>query len=113
MKVHLEKVNLSVTTKKNTLPTSKPIAGNFRVSPDWENAAFVEEEGASVIYGEPKSRRVMRRERSSVWWNPEKVQFTVRVQVNPNRSSVIKAEWEFEECINFIKTKITEGNYGK
>ena len=60
MKTLVEKVDISITTIKNTLPQEKPVAGKFRISEDCETASFVEED-AVVIYGDPKSKRLMRR----------------------------------------------------
>ncbi|MBO4550332.1 MAG: hypothetical protein J5733_06345 [Bacteroidaceae bacterium] len=108
MKVHLKGVNVSVTTKKNSMPTKKPVAGSFRMSEDWENMAFVEDDRASVIYGEPKSHRVMRGDRYSVMWDSKREEYIIRVRVKPDPLAVMNAEWNCEDCINFIKRKIKE-----
>lgn len=104
MRTLVEKVDISISTKKNALPTSKPVAGRFRMSPDLGNASF-EEEDAVVIYGDPKSKRLMRGKGCSVWYNPEKKTYKICVQVNPDESPA-RPEWAFEECMNFIKRRI-------
>ncbi len=43
MKTLVEKVDISITTIKNTLPQEKPVAGKFRISENCETASFVEE----------------------------------------------------------------------
>lgn len=105
MRSHIEKVDLSVTTKKNSLPTSKPVAGRFRLSPTLDEASFVEED-CIVIYGEAKSKRLMQGKSCSVWWNPEKRTYKVCVSMTTERPSVNQAEWSFEDCLNFIRRRI-------
>ena len=106
MKAHIENVNLSVTTRKNALPTSKAVAGRFRLSPEMDTASFVEEEDTKVICGEPKTKRLMVGRGYSVRYNPEEGTFIVRVAMKGDPLSVTKAEWNFEECISYIKRKI-------
>ncbi len=97
-------VDISINTKKNALPTKSPVAGRFRIAPSCETASFVEED-AIVIYGDPKSKRLMRGNGCSVWYNPEKKTYKICVHVNPNESPA-RPEWAFEECMNFIKRRI-------
>lgn len=104
MKTLVEKCDISITTIKNALPQEKPVAGKFRISEDCETASFVEED-AVVIYGDPKSKRLMRGKGCSVWYNPEKKMYKICVHVNPNESPA-RPEWAFEECMNFIKRRI-------
>ena len=106
MKTHIENVNLSVTTKKNSLPTSKPVAGSFRLSPELDTASFVEEERAKIVIGEAKTKRLMTGRGYSVRYNPEEGTFIVRVAMKPDPLSVTKATWNFEECISYIKRKL-------
>lgn len=105
MKTHLESVDLMVTTKKNSLPTSKPVAGRFRLSPEMDTASFVEED-AVVIIGEPKSKRVMHGRTCAVYWHPEKERYSIRIAINPKdpRAKLI-AELDFETCIDFIRRR--------
>ena len=49
MKTLVEKVDISITTIKNTLPQEKPVAGKFRISENCETASFVEEDAASSM----------------------------------------------------------------
>ena len=104
MKTLVEKVDISITTIKNALPQEKPVAGKFRISENCETASFVEED-AVVIYGDPKSKRLMRGKGCPVWYNPEKKTYKICVQVNPDESPA-RPEWAFEECMNFIKRRI-------
>ena len=97
-------VDISINTKKNALPTKSPVAGRFRIAPSCETASFVEED-AIVIYGDPKSKRLMRGNGCSVWYNPEKNTYKICVHVNPEASPA-RPEWAFEECMNFIKRRI-------
>ena len=106
MKAHIENVNLSVTTLKNALPVSKAVAGRFRLSPEWDTASFVEEEGTRVVCGEPKTRRLMAGNGYSVRYSPEEKKYIVRVTMQGDPLSVTKATWNFEECINYIRRKL-------
>lgn len=105
MKTTIEKVDISITTKKNSLPTSKAVAGRFRLYEENTKAAFKEEEGASVIYGEAHTKRLMRGKNCSVHWHDEKKKYLIRIYVDPNVSPA-QPEWDFEECMNFIRRKI-------
>ena len=104
MKTLVKKVDISITTIKNALPQEKPVAGKFQISEDCTAASFVEED-AIVIYGDPKSKRLMRGNGCSVWYNPEKNTYKICVHVNPEVSPA-RPEWAFEECMNFIKRRI-------
>ena len=106
MKTHIENVNLSVTTKKNALPTSKAVAGRFRLSPEMDTASFVEEESAKIFCGEPKTRRLMYGRGFSVRYAPEEETFIVRITMKSDLLAITNATWNFEECINYIKRKI-------
>lgn len=106
MKTHIENVNLSVTTLKNSLPTSKPVAGRFRLSPEMDTASFVEEERAAVICGSAKTRRLMAGPGYSVRYEDETKKYIVRITMQGDPLSVTKATWNFEECVNYIKRKL-------
>lgn len=108
MRTMIEKVDLSVTTLKNALPTAKPVAGKFRLSQDLGTASFVEEEGASVIYGEPKSHTLMRDTSCSVKWDSKREEYIVRVRVKPSLRAAMRGDWDCEKCMNFIKRRIKE-----
>lgn len=108
MKAHIENVNLSVTTRKNALPTSKAVAGRFRLSPEMDTASFVEEEDTKVICGEPNTKRLMRGCGYSVRYDQKEEIYIVRVTMKPNPLAITNATWNFEECINYIKRKINE-----
>lgn len=110
MRTTLESVDVSVTTKKNALPT-KPLHGRFHLSSDFEKASFVEEEGEAVIFGERKSRRVYRGRNCAVHYNAEEEKFIIRVQVLANRRSLEAAEMDCEECLNFIDRRLKERMY--
>ncbi|MBR6032992.1 MAG: hypothetical protein IKP36_13720 [Bacteroidaceae bacterium] len=103
MKTTYEGVSLSVTTKKNATPEGKLLAGRLNVHKNAEKADFTEEEGAVVIYGEPKSKRIMQGRTCAVYWNPEKKQYLVRIRIDTGRKDPkLIAELDFEECMNFI-----------
>lgn len=112
MRTTFEKMDVTVTTKKNALPTSKAVHGRFHLSADFEKASFVEEEGEAVIFGERKSRRVFRGRNCSVHYNPEEDKYIIRVQVLANKRSLDAAEWDCEECLGFIGRKLKERLYG-
>ena len=50
MKTLVEKVDISITTIKNTLPQEKPVAGKFRISENCETASFVEEDAVRHLW---------------------------------------------------------------
>jgi len=108
MRTTIESVDVSVTTKKNALPTSKPLHGRFHLSPDFEKASFEEEEGEAVFFGERKSRRVFRGRNCAVHYNAEENKFIIRVQVLANRPSLEAALLDCEECLNFIDRRLKE-----
>ena len=102
MKTKLEKVDLSITTIKNSIPTSKPVTGRMRVSADMESASFVETDG-KVILGEGKCVRVYRGQNCSVWHDAEKDEYRIRVTLKKvDNQSTMMAQCDFEECMNFI-----------
>ena len=102
MKTLVEKVDISITTIKNALPQEKPVAGKFQISEDCTAAVFKEEENATVIIGESKSKRIMQGTRCAVYWNPEKERFKICISVPPNKADAIVAECDFEECMKTI-----------
>ena len=108
MKAKLEGVTLHVTTKASSMPTSRPVAGNLKLSPDWEDASFVEDAKACVIYGDPKAKPLKRGRLCSVWWHPEKKQYKISLRIDPKESPMFP-EWAFEDCMNFIKRRIADG----
>jgi len=102
MKTRLEKVDLSITTIKNSIPTSKAVTGRMRVSADMESATFVEEEG-KVILSEGKCSRVYRGQNCSVWYDAEKDEYRIRVTLKKvDNPSTMMAQCDFEECLNYI-----------
>ena len=106
MKTNFEAVELSVKTKKNRIPTSKAVTGRFHMSPDCEKAFFSEEENASVIIGEAKTRRLFRRNTCSVRYNEDDEEYVIRIRVKTSRPGYdLMAECDFEECINYIRAK--------
>lgn len=104
MKTRIDKCDLTVTTKKNALPTRKPIAGRFKLSSDLGEASFEEDANGIVIYGEPKSTCLFRRPRASVWWHPDKKEYKISIRV-PKDALLPLVECDYEECINFIKRR--------
>lgn len=108
MNAKLQAVDISVSTNGNSMPTKKPAVGRFRLSEDWEKASFVEDENASVIYGDPKAKPLKRGRMCSVWWHPEKKQYKISLRIDPKESPQLP-EWAFEDCMNFIKGRIAEG----
>ena len=106
MKTLVEKVDISITTIKNALPQEKPVAGKFQLSEDCSAAVFKEEENASVIYGESKSKRIMQGRRCAVYWNPEKERFKICISVPPTKAAAVVAECDFEECMKVICRRI-------
>lgn len=105
MKTKIENVDLSLTTKRSSLPTRNPVAGRFRLSPELDTASFVEED-CTIIFGDAKSKRIMQGKGCSVWWNPEKRTYKACITMTTERASVNQAEWNFEDCLNFIKRRI-------
>lgn len=108
MKSIIEKVDISITTIKNALPQEKPIAGRFQLSDDCSAAVFKEEENATVIIGESKSKRIMQGRRCAVYWNSEKERFKICISVPPTKAAVIAAECDFEDCLNYIKRRMLQ-----
>ena len=106
MKTLVEKCDIHITTIKNALPVSKPVAGKFQLSDDCSAAVFKEEENATVIIGDRKSRRIMQGPRCAVYWNTEKERFKICISVLPTRAATIVAECDFEECMNAISRRI-------
>ncbi len=105
MRTIYHKIALSVDTRKNVAPNGKLMAGKLSVDEEGEKANFKEEEGASVIYGEAHTKRLMRGKNCSVHWHDEKKKYLIRIYVDPNVSPA-QPEWDFEECMNFIRRKI-------
>lgn len=106
MRTRIENVDVHITTLANSLPTSKPAFGRFRVLPEQHVASFIEEESKVVICGEPKSRRLLQGKGYSVWYNEEKNQYKVRITLKPSDlTAAMMAQCDFEECINFIEKK--------
>ena len=108
MKSIIEKVDISITTIKNALPQEKPIAGRFQLSDDCSAAVFKEEENATVIIGESKSKRIMQGRRCAVYWNSEKERFKICISVPPTKAAVIEAECDFEVCLIYIKRRMLQ-----
>ena len=106
MKTFVEKCDIHITTIKNVLPQEKPVAGKFQLSDDCSVAVFKEEENATVIIGESKSKRIMQGSRCAVYWNPVKERFRICISVSPVKSAIIAAECDFEDCLNAIKRRV-------
>lgn len=105
MKSIIEKVDISITTKRNALPIEKPVAGRFRISEDCTAASFHEED-ATIIFGEPKSKRIMQGKHCAVYWNPEKGKYRISISIDPNQSGAfILAECDYEDCVTCIRKK--------
>lgn len=108
MKTTIENVKVNITTKRNSIPTSRPVPGRFKLSAEMDAATFVEEDGVCIV-GEPKSRRIYRGKNCSVWYNPEKERYAIRICLRLNMREIVFAESDFEECINYLRGKY----YGK
>lgn len=106
MKTLVEKCDIHITTIKNALPQEKPVAGKFQISDDCTVAVFKEEENATVIIGESKSKRIMQGQRCAVYWNSEKERFKICISVPPTRGAAVVAECDFEECMKAIMRRI-------
>lgn len=106
MKTFVEKCDIHITTIKNVLPQAKPVAGKFQLSDDCSAAMFKEEENATVIIGDRKSRRIMQGPRCAVYWNTEKKRFKICISVPPTMSAATVAECDFEECMKAISRRI-------
>ena len=106
MKSTIEKVDISITTKRNALPIEKPVAGRFRLSPDCTAASFQEEENATIIFGKGKSKRIMQGQRCAVYWNSEKERFKICISVPPTRAGAVVAECDFEDCMKAISRRL-------
>ena len=109
MKTIIESCELTISHRRN-MSEGKPLAGRIYVNGEDGKADFTESENATVIFGEPKSRRVLQGKSCSVWWNPEKERYTIRISMSPNMSSVLLSECDYEECITYIKSQIKK-NY--
>ena len=109
MKTIIQSCELTISHRRKYLAEDKPLAGRILVN-DLDNgkATFDEWEGATVICGEPKSRRVLQGKTCSVWWNPEKERYTIRISVAPNMDAAMLSECDYEECIAYVKRKIRE-----
>ena len=105
MRTRIENVNVHITTIKNSLPTSKPAFGRFRVLPEQHVASFIEENG-KVISGEGKSVRLLKGKNYSVWYDTERERYKIRIVVEPSeRGADMMAACDFEECLNYIKRR--------
>ena len=108
MKSMIEKVDISITTKRNALPIEKPVAGRFRISEDCTMASFHEED-ATIIFGEKKSERVMRGKHCAVYWDAEKKRYRISIIVDPSRPGFnVFAECDYEDCIQFIRRRVLQ-----
>ena len=106
MKSMIEKVDISITTKRNALPIEKPVAGRFRISEDCTMASFHEED-ATIIFGEKKSERVMRGKRCAVYWDSKKKRYRISILVDPSMPGFnVFAECDYEDCIRFIRREV-------
>ena len=102
----IEKVDISITTKRNALPIEKPVAGRFRISENCSEATFCEED-ATIIYGEKKSERVMRGRHCAVYWNREKGKYRISITIDPRQPGFnFLAECDFDDCLNAIKRRM-------
>ena len=104
MKTIVEKVDISITTKNNALPT-KPVAGRFRIAPSCDVASFIEED-ATIIFGESKRKRIMQGKHCAVYWNPEKGRYRISISIDPTQAGAfVLAECDYEDCVTCIKRK--------
>ncbi len=108
MNAIIEKVDVSVTTRMNSLPTSKAALGRFRLSEGLDAASF-EETGVAELLGESRSRRVFRKENASIWWNADKRRYRVCISVSCDPLSAMQGEWDAEECMNILRRRISNG----
>ena len=109
MNVKIQGALLNITAENATLQGKKVAAGRFHLAPDWDRASFVEEKGARVICGERNSHRLLQGNNCSVWWNSKKKRYTIRVSMTPDMCGAIFAECDFEECLNYVKSRIHDG----
>ena len=104
MKTFIEKVDISITTKKNSLPT-KPVAGRFKIAPSHGIASFIEED-ATIIFGESKSKRIMQGKHCAVYWDSKKERYRISISIDPTQSGAfVLAECDYEDCVTCIKRK--------
>ena len=83
---------------------NKPIVGNLTVSGEEAKASFIEDDTARVIIGERKSRQLYRGKNCSVWHNPEKDRYVVRIQIDGlSRAGITGGEFDAEICFNYLK----------
>ena len=80
MKTFIEKVDISITTKKNSLPT-KPVAGRFKIAPSCDIASFIEED-ATIIFGESKSKRIMQGKHCAVYWDSKRERYRISISID-------------------------------
>ena len=106
MKVYREGVNLSVTTRANSMPTEKPAIGRFLMSAEWDTASFVEEEDATVIIGERNTKRLYRGKNCSVMWDKKNQRYKISLLIAPDFLALAKSEWDYEECANYIRKQL-------
>ena len=108
MRTIYEEITLSVDTKKNAVPNGKLMAGRLSVDENGFEANFEEEEGAVAVFKERNAKRIMRGKNCSVWWNPVDEVYKVHLTINPEEKMCLsKAEWNAEDCINFIKRRMS------
>lgn len=112
MNVQIDSAVLHVSASNAVLQGNKTATGRFSISGDWDEAVFTEQEG-TLICGESKSRRVKKGKNYSIWWNPDKERYTVRIIVPPDQRGALLAECDFEECINYIRMKINENRLNR
>ncbi len=103
MRTTYERVELSVTTKKNATPNGKLLAGRLNMAENGEKADFTEEDNLTVICGESKSKRLFRGNRCSVWWRQEDKSYLIRVRIKEDSpTGKFDATCDFENCLTFI-----------
>ena len=102
MRTVYEEITLSVDTKKNAVPNGKLMAGRLSVDENGFEANFKEEEGSVAVFKERSAKRIMRGKNCSV----DEV-YKVHLTINPEEKMCLsKAEWNAEECMNFIKRRM-------
>ncbi len=101
----IEGTTLIIDRKTKVTPYGKVMAGRLDVDDEGEINHFKEEDDAKIIFGLQKSKPVMRGNMCSVWWNPEKQRYTIRIQVDPKQEPLFPRN-RFEDCMNFLGRRI-------
>ena len=107
MRTIYHEITLSVDTRKNVAPNGKLMAGRLSVDEDGEKANFKEEQGEVAVFKERSAKRIMRGKNCSVWWSPVDEKYKIHLTIDPEEKMCLsKAEWNAEECLNFVSRKM-------